>query len=83
LATPRFGSEEFVVKKGRHRRYEEARGLKRSFGAEAAACAECGAEPEDVHASWCLAEEDDYERILGDGTSSNSDEHDPLDDEKV
>ena len=80
---PRHGSEEFVVKKGRHRRFEEARSLKRSFGSEATSCAECGAEPEDVHASWCLAEEDDYERILGDGTSTGSDEHDPLDDEKV
>ena len=72
-----------VVKKGRHRRFEEARSLKRSFGPEAKACPECGAEPEDVHASWCLAEEDDYDRILGETSSSHADEHDPLDDERV
>jgi hypothetical protein len=70
------------VKKGRHRRFEEARSLKRSFGSEARACPECGAEPEDVHASWCLAEEDDYDRILGE-TKRGDDEHDPLDDERV
>ena len=53
------------MKKGRHRRFEEARSLKRSFGTEARSCPECGAEPEDVHASWCRAEEDDFDRILG------------------
>ena len=71
------------MKKGRHRRFEEARSLKRSFGSEARPCLECGAEPDDVHASWCLAEEDDYERILGEPSRSGSDEHDPLDDERV
>ena len=70
-----------IVKKGRHRRFEEARSLKRSFGGEAVPCAECGAEPEDVHATWCLAEEDSYDRILGEGERSTVDEHDPLDDE--
>ncbi len=44
-------------------------------------CPECGAEPEDVHASWCLAEEDQYDRILGSVTPTRDDsEHDPLDD---
>ena len=71
------------MKKGRHRRFEEARSLKRSFGAEARSCPECGAEPDDVHASWCLAEEDDYDRILGAAKGSDADEHDPLDDERV
>jgi len=71
------------VKKGRHRRFEEARSLKRSFGAEAKTCAECGAEPEDVHATWCLADEDDYDRILGETVSTGEGEHDPLDDERV
>ena len=50
------------VKKGRHRRFEEARALKRSIEVEVEPCAECGAEPEDDHASWCRAtepEEDD------------------------
>lgn len=71
------------MKKGRHRRFEEARSLKRSFGTEATSCAECGAEPEDVHATWCLAEEDDYDRILGKDLGEKTKEHDPLDDEKV
>ncbi len=71
------------MKKGRHRRFEEARSLKRSFGPQATTCAECGAEPEDVHASWCLAEEDAYDRILGTERSATTDEHDPLDDERV
>jgi hypothetical protein len=72
-----------AVKKGRHRRFEEARSLKRSFGTQAKTCVECGAEPEDVHASWCLAQEDDYDRILGKDLGPASDEHDPLDDERV
>jgi hypothetical protein len=76
------------VKKGRHRRFEEARSLKRSVATDGARCPECGAEPEDVHASWCRAEEDRYDRILGSGlsTSASGDgangrhEADPLDD---
>ena len=52
------------MKKGRHRRFVEARELKRSTGPRATTCAECGAAPEDVHADWCLAEEDRYEEIL-------------------
>jgi len=51
------------VKKGRHRRFEEARALKRTsdnldsyFGPEQTEpCAECGAVPGADHASWCLA----------------------------
>jgi hypothetical protein len=69
-----------VVKKGRHRRFEEARSLKRSSTASDQRCAECGAEPEDVHASWCLAEEDQYERILGSVVPPSDHERDPLDD---
>lgn len=57
------------MKKGRHRRFEEARALKRSHEsldlvlddaprASQEPCAECGAEPGEAHASWCLAEED-------------------------
>ena len=51
------------MKKGRHRRFEEARALKHSRtefddvleGNDLQPCAECGAEPGDEHASWCLA----------------------------
>jgi len=49
------------VKKGRHRRFEEARALKRSTEAIVEPCPECGADPEGEHASWCLATEDDEE----------------------
>ena len=46
------------MKKGRHRRFEEARALKRSTEITVEPCPECGADPEDDHASWCLAGED-------------------------
>ena len=51
------------VKKGRHRRFEEARALKRSNDLDLTAifdpaddepCPECGAEAGDEHASWCM-----------------------------
>lgn len=45
------------MKKGRHRRFEEARVLKRMIEEIVEPCAECGADPEDDHASWCRAEE--------------------------
>lgn len=47
------------MKKGRHRRFEEARALKRLTETTEEPCAECGAAPEGDHASWCLATEDD------------------------
>jgi hypothetical protein len=46
------------VKKGRHRRFEEARALKRTVEVVVEPCAECGAAPDAEHASWCLATED-------------------------
>jgi hypothetical protein len=55
-------AREPIVKKGRHRRFEEARDLKRAVSTDettAEPCAECGAEPGTEHASWCLATEDD------------------------
>jgi hypothetical protein len=54
---PTWGSVH--VKKGRHRRFEEARALKRNNEVAAEPCPECGADPEDDHASWCLASEDE------------------------
>lgn len=63
-----------MVKKGRHRRYEEARAVKRTstelqlddVGFKTVEpCPECGSEPGLEHASWCmhdaLADEDDEE----------------------
>lgn len=61
-----------MVKKGRHRRFEEARALKRSnidvdldgvlrdedpVARRTEPCDECDAAPGAPHASWCLAEE--------------------------
>ena len=67
------------MKKGRHRRFEEARSLKRSVATANRRCPECGAEPEDKHAAWCLATEDDYDEILGTTPRvTTSDEYDPL-----
>ncbi len=66
------------MKKGRHRRFEEARSLKRSTATAGGRCPECGAEPEDRHASWCLATEDDYDEILGTTTGRPAAEDDPL-----
>ncbi|WP_208028623.1 MULTISPECIES: hypothetical protein [Rhabdothermincola] len=54
------------MKKGRHRRFEEARALKRSTegdldalldARDAEPCPECGAEPGHDHKSWCLNED--------------------------
>jgi hypothetical protein len=49
------------MRKGRHRRFEKARELKRSLrvvepAKEDNACPECGASEEGSHASWCEAE---------------------------
>ena len=63
MSSARLGSG-VTVKKGRHRRFEEARDLKRAVNTaepEAEPCPECGAEPGKDHASWCLAMEDEYE----------------------
>ena len=65
------------MKKGRHRRFEEARSLKRSTATAGKRCPECGAEPEDEHASWCLAESDEFDEILGPAVSGSR-EDDPL-----
>ena len=54
------------MKKGRHRRFEEARALKRLMEPVVEPCPECGADPEDEHASWCLAAEDEEAAAEGD-----------------
>lgn len=49
------------MKKGRHRRFEEARSLKRAFEVRAEPCPECGAAPDESHASWCLHDSPDLD----------------------
>jgi hypothetical protein len=65
---------EQLVKKGRHRRFEEARSLKRAIEVTAEPCPECGADPEEEHASWCLYESeelDELEEVDEPGVSSH------------
>jgi hypothetical protein len=62
-------SRELHVKKGRHRRFEEARSLKRAFEIRAEPCPECGAGPEEEHASWCLHDSEEIEDESEDGQS--------------
>jgi hypothetical protein len=51
-----------TVKKGRHRRFEEARALKRLSDAPLVKpCDECGAGADEPCASWCLARVPDDE----------------------
>jgi len=70
-----FGSTQ--VKKGRHRRFEEARALKRSTEPRVEPCPECGAMPDDEHASWCLHDEVDEDNDGDDG--DREDDHDAED----
>ena len=51
------------MKKGRHRRFEEARALKQTneqllVDRDEEPCVECGAAPGHDHASWCMATAD-------------------------
>ncbi len=67
------------MKKGRHRRFEEARSLKRAVEVTVEPCPECGADPEEEHASWCLyeSEELDEPEEFEVGASSNVSAPDP------
>ncbi|MBW3579431.1 MAG: hypothetical protein KY447_05890 [Actinobacteria bacterium] len=65
-----------MVKKGRHRRYEEARAVKHTTSelrlgdvgfVEVEPCPECGAEPYADHASWCLHDDPEVDDDI-DGT---------------
>ena len=54
-------TRERLVKKGRHRRFEEARSMKRAVEVILEPCPECGADPEDDHASWCMYDSEELE----------------------
>jgi hypothetical protein len=56
---------EQLVKKGRHRRFEEARSLKRAYEVRAEPCPECGAAPGSPHASWCLHDAPELDDDVG------------------
>ena len=63
------------MKKGRHRRFEEARAMKRvSLLPVTEPCVECGAGAEDKCASWCLARVLDDEDVY-DGFDDDTDDH--------
>ena len=51
------------MKKGRHRRFEEARSLKRAVEVTEEPCPECGAGAEEEHASWCLYESEELDEV--------------------
>jgi len=51
------------VKKGRHRRFEEARSLKRAIEVTVEPCPECGADPEEEHASRCHYETEELDEL--------------------
>lgn len=61
------------MKKGRHRRFEEARAFKRSeseirlddegFTATLEPCPECGVDPGVEHLGWCLHEDLEEEDV--------------------
>ena len=63
------GSE--PVKKGRHRRFEEARALKRNNdnldaildAKDAEPCPECGADPGHDHSTWCMYDNEPDETV--------------------
>lgn len=65
------------MKKGRHRRFEEARALKRTNEELVEPCPECGARPGADHASWCLAMEDEEEDGYGPSGADTSDHSAP------
>lgn len=72
------------MKKGRHRRFEEARAMKRvSLLPVTEPCVECGAGAEDKCASWCLArvldEDEDVYDEFDDDTEDDDTEDDDID----
>ena len=71
---------ELLVKKGRHRRYEEARMAKRAFVKPVVRCVECGGDSVRGHADWCMAATEE-EELLEEG-ELYLDEYDDFDDDE-
>ena len=67
------GTRERLVKKGRHRRFEEARSMKRAVEVTLEPCPECGADPEDDHATWCMYDSEELEEDEETGAVERSD----------
>jgi hypothetical protein len=68
------------VRKGRHRRFEEARALKRLSDAVVTLgepCVECGAGSNQPCASWCLGRVDDEDDDLDDEAATYEEEDGP------
>ena len=66
------------MKKGRHRRYEEARMAKRAFVKPVIRCVECGGDSVRGHADWCMAASEE-EELLGEHEIYEEEDGDELD----
>jgi len=66
-----------AVKKGRHRRYEEARRAKRGVPVGLLRCEECGGDAVHGHASWCRAEvdEEEWTEVVAEAPDSADEDH--------
>ena len=71
---------ELQVKKGRHRRYEEARMAKRAFVKPVVRCVECGGDSVHGHAEWCMAASEE-EQLLEEHEEFLADDDDDDDEE--
>ncbi|CAG4903950.1 unnamed protein product, partial [Acidithrix sp. C25] len=69
------------VKKGRHRRYEEARMAKRAFVKPVVRCVECNGDSVRGHADWCMAASEE-EQLLEEGELYSSGALDDDDDDE-
>lgn len=73
---------EWLVKKGRHRRYEEARMAKRAFVKPVTRCVECGGDSVRGHADWCMAASEEEELLSEHELYEEDDEFEEDDDDQ-
>ncbi len=69
------------MKKGRHRRYEEARMAKRAFVKPIVRCVECGGDAVRGHAEWCMAASEEEQLLEEHEYDIADDDDDDMDDE--